>query len=258
MGFEESMIEAGFHDEEKYLEYLMEEFENQDENQQFCDDDSDNNETEEYYEGDDYLEEECKKYYAWCRNNPIKKELLVVWAYTFFESEKENEYFFVNRFLEWEQREKECIEQLKEYWGDKYEELYSFIVWKNENPMEEILRQPQHEYFDFRYDPPLELPESDIIDYDLEDFKYWIKRKQEFDSWINNATEDKKKEFFDEIDYNEFNNDKSIENIRLCIERQLNDDKELDYTKQKVMSWYDTQPEKASKLFYYIKCVQYY
>lgn len=256
MGFEDSMIEAGFHDEEDYLEHLMDEFDKQNETQQEYDEDINDEYDEEWPDG--YYEEESNRYYKWFRENPIKKELFIAWAYTFYEAEKNNDFFFVDRFMEWEQDEEGHIERLKNYWGKEYEALLSFIVWKQENPMEEILRQPQHEYFDFRYDPPLELSESEVLEYDVEDFKNWINRKKEFEKWFTNTSEEKKREFLNEVDYNEFDDDKSIENIRLCIIKQMDDDKEPDFIKQKVLDWYDSQPEEAGKLFYHIKCVQYY
>ncbi len=256
MGYEDSMIEAGFHDEEDYLEHLMDEYDKQNETQHEYDEDIDDEYEEDWPDG--YYEEESTRFYKWFRENPIKKELLVAWAYTFYEADKNNDFFFVDRFLEWEQDEEGCIERLKKYWGDEYEDLLSFIVWKQENPMEEILRQPQHEYFDFRYEPPLELPESEVLEYDVEDFKSWIKRKKGFEKWISTTSEDKKREFLKEVDYNEFDDNKSIENIRLCIIKQMDDDKEPDFIKQKVLDWYDSHPEEAGKLFYHIKCVQYY
>lgn len=266
MGFEESMIEDGFHDEETYLEHLMDEADREWERQQ--NDESswdDNHSEEEYYEedydegyvDDEWYEEVRKRYQQWIKENPIMQKLFMAWIDCYSEWE-DYEYFILDKFLEWESMEEDWrIGQLKDYYGeDFYQKIYSFFKWQVENPIEEELRPHSIEYFDYSETPPIPLPDSEVIYSEVWDFEEWIRQKENYEKWLSEASDEEKNVFFKEVDEYEFDGDNSVEHVRDCVLRQLNEDDFSDYTRQKIKNWYDRDPEKARDLVYYIRCVE--
>ena len=103
MSFEDSMLEEGFHNEEEYLEYLMDEADKEWERQQY----ERTSYQEEYYEDDDYCYEDDEEYYdklreryrQWIKEeNPLKFKIFTAWVK--FDAEWESRYKEPNIFLD--------------------------------------------------------------------------------------------------------------------------------------------------------------
>ncbi|MBR5831652.1 MAG: hypothetical protein IKY79_03460 [Bacteroidales bacterium] len=264
MSFEDSMLEDGFHDEEEYLEYLMDEADKEWERQRY----EQSSWKEEYYEDEEYYDEEDEEYYnelqeryrQWIKDNPLKVQIFWAWLYFDYEWEYRcNEKNIVlDKFEQWQKDEEYCIKELKAYYHDYYPRILKFFEWKVENPIEEILRQPNIEYFqpieEFPY--AQEIPKRDLLVDEMEDYEEWIKNKECYEQWVLSVSDEDKKEFWDMVNEYDFQNDTSIEHIRECIFEQMKD--EINSKKEKVMSWFDEDPMRGQKLFYYIKCVQNY
>lgn len=264
MGFEDSMIEDGFHDEEEYLEHLMNEAEEEWERQQYeqssYQEEYDEDE-EYYYEDDEEYYDKLREQYRQCmKDNPLKHKIFCAWVH--FDAEWEDRYkeenIYLDKFEQWQEDEKGCIQQIEDYYHVYYPRILKFFEWGIENPIEEILRQPQIEYFRPTDEYPYvqKIPDRELLVDEMEDYEDWIKNKEKYEQWISTATDEEKKEFLDMVNENEFQYDTSIEHTRECILKQMEDD--LDYTKEKVMSWFDEDTIRGQKLFYHIKCVQNY
>lgn len=264
MGFEDSMIEDGFHDEEEYLEHLMDEAENEWERQQYEESSyqEEYDDDEEYYDEDDeeYYDSLREKYRQWIKENPLKHKIFCAWVQfdSEWESRNREKNIFLDKFGQWQEDEDYYIKQLKDYYHVYWPRIVKFFEWKIDNPIEEILRQPHIEYFRPTSEYPYmqEIPDRELLVDELEEFEEWIGNKEKYEQWKSTATDEEKKEFWDMVNENEFQNDTSIEHTRKCILKQMKD--ELDYTKEKVMSWFDEDTIRGQKLFYLIKCVQNY
>lgn len=264
MGFEESMIEDSFHDEEDYLEHLMDEADREWECQQYEQSSyQEEYEDDEFYDEDDeeYYEGLLKQYQQWAKENPLKHKVFLAWAY--FDTEKDSDSrddnFLLDRFENWQREEDWQTERMKDYYGDDfYQQILSYFKWKIENPIEEILRQPQIEYFyptdTFPY--VQEIPPRDLLIEEVNEFEEWIELKKKYEQWLSTSSEVNRKEYLDEIIESEFKGDISVGHVKDCMLKQLEAEKTLDFTKEKVMKWYDEDGERGRDLFFMIKCVQ--
>lgn len=263
MGFEDSMIEDGFHDEEEYLEYLMDEADREYERQQY-----EQSTYQDDYEDDNYYDENNEEYYntlrekykQWAKNNPLKYKIFIAWIDFDTEWDYEDDNFVLDKFEQWQNEEDWQMERLKDYYHEYYPRIIKYFEWEIDNPIEEILRQPEIEYFRpiSEYPYVQGIPECELLIDKMEDYEEWIRNKKKYEQWVSTASEEEKRDFWDMVIDNEFQNDTSIEHTRDCLLKQLDDDKTSDFTKEKVMSWFDEDTIRGQKLFYYIKCVQNY
>lgn len=262
MGFEDSMIEDGFHDEEEYLEHLMDEAEREWESQQNEQSSYEEYEDDEegYYEDEEYYVNLQEQYRQWAKDNPLKHQVFIAWAY--FDTEKDSDSnvdnFILDKFIEWQREEDWQTERMKDYYGDFYPRILLYFEWKMENSIEELIRHPEIEYFYPIEDYPYvqEIPYRDLLVEKVENFEEWIRNKKNFDQWLSTAPDEERKEFLDNINQDFFHRNTSIENVRECLIKHLDDNKELDFIKNKIMVWYDEDGKRGRDLFYMIKCVQ--
>lgn len=146
MGFEESMIEDGFHDEEEYLEHLMDEADREMERQQYEQSSyQDEYEDDYYYEEDEEDDEEFRKQYAqWAQENPLRYKIFCAWLNLDEEDDKDIDY--LDKFVQWQEDEDWQMTRLKDYYNEYYPRIIRYFEWCIENPIEEILRTHNIKY----------------------------------------------------------------------------------------------------------------
>ena len=261
MGFEESMIEDGFHDEGEYLEHLMDEadriFERQQYEQSLY---REEYEDDGYYVDEEYYDELREQYKQWAEENPLKNRIFIAWVHFDTEWDYKDDNFILDKYEEWRMEKEWQMERLQDYYDDFYPRIIKYFEWGIDNPIEEILRQPHIDYSRTSDTYPYieAIPERELLLDEVIDYEEWIKNKNNFDSWCSKENEEVKKEFFDMVIEHEFNNDTSIEHVRDCILKQMEIDKEPDFIVKKVMNWFDEDGDQGRELFYRIKCLQYY
>lgn len=260
MGFEDSMIEDGYHDEGDYLEHLMDDAEKSWKRQQAMESTWNSYDEGESFPGEDYDEyyENIidNQYKPWIENNPIKFELFIAWLDVFTRMDYDDNYFFVKKFLEWEQDEATHIEQLKNFYEDFFPRIYSFFEWKTENYIENYLRQPVVYYFDKDVFPGMRLlQKSEVLQNEVEDFELWIKKKKEYESWLENASS-LAKECYDYDICDLFDGDVTSNHVYEILQKQI--EKEDESVKQLVLEWFWEDREKGKDLYVYIQRVKYY
>ena len=264
MSFEDSMIEDGYHDEEEYLNYLMDEAEEECKRQKYEKSLYDN----EMYDEDDFYVEDDEEHYnelneeylQWLKDYPLKHKIFIAWVYYDTDWDYKDKNFILKKFEEWKQDENWQMSCLKNYYREYYPRIIKYFRWKINNPIEEILRQP---YLDIEFTIPISehpyyrmIPQKELLIQEMEDFEDWICTKERYKKWMRTASDKKVKDFLDDIDDFEFQNDTSIEHMRECLLKQLEDDNLSDLEKKKIMRWFDEDTERGCKLFYNIKCVQ--
>ena len=125
MSFEDSMLDDGYQNEGDYLEHLMDDAERTYRQQQAMEaswNSSDEGGTFHSEDYDEYYENVIENHYKpWIENNPLKFELFIAWLDIFTNLDYDDNYFFVKKFLEWEQDEVTHINQLKDYYNRKNE-----------------------------------------------------------------------------------------------------------------------------------------
>lgn len=267
MAFEDSMIDAGFHDEEEYLEHLMDEAA-----EEFC---SKQKETEDNYYDENVVEEtdenednykgdlypkEREEYKEWIKENPFLKELFIAWLDIYYPSRSGiNE--IIEAFLEWRRDIKYNTSLVENYYGCNYPRIIEYFKWKVDNTIEEILRFPQIEYVGSIYDPLEELSQEEILLQKVLDFENWLRIKENYKKWVSKATDKEKKQFFEEVKEYYFDKDVSTENIRHYILQQLDDEYPLkilrDIIRDKVLRWFDNDAELACKTIFEIQCIYF-
>lgn len=263
MGFEESMIEDGFHDEEEYLEHLMDEADRELEYPQYEQSSyQDECEDEYYYEEEDDDEYYCclrKQFVKWAKENPLKTKIFYAWLY--FDTEEDyNDNDYLDKFVQWQKYEDEEITHLKDYYQEYYPRIIKYFVWCIENPIEEILRTHEIEYLRPTNEYPYveSIPYRELLIDEMEDFENWVANKKSYEQWLTTASDKEKNDLFAIVNENDFQNDTSNEHVRECLLNHFGEDSVLDFQKKRVMSWFDEDMERGKNLYYTIQCIENY
>lgn len=253
MGFEESMMEDGFHDEQEYLDHLMNEADKEFESQQEMKSswNSYSGEEEDYEEETDYYYRMRNEMSKWVKENPLKWKFFIVWVHLDTEWNYQNKNFLLDKFDEWISDEEEQMERIEDYYGSFYPRLLKYFTWQIENPIEEIIRQPSLEYYSG-------FSEDDMLEERVEDYERYIKDKDKYAEWILSVSPDEKKEYVSDVYDIEFDGDISMSHIRECVITQMKRDDISKKNIQKVLDWYDSNGDKAREFCCYIKCVKHF
>lgn len=254
MAFEDSMIDAGFHDEEEYLEHLMSEAENFWRKQKESDDiyyDEDGGEDE-----NDLYPKEREGYKEWIKKNPLLKELFVAWLNIYYPSTIGSNDF-IEAFLEWRRDIQYNTILVENYYGNYYPRLIKYFKWKVDNAIEEILRFPQIENFDYNCEPPEEFSNADLLIQKVLEFENWLSFKDYYNKWMIKATEKEKNQLYEEVKKSYFDNDVTTESIRRYILQKLDDEDVIQTNKDLVLRWFDNNPQLACKTIFEIECIYY-
>lgn len=258
MGFEDSMIEDGFNDEEEYLEHLMDEAESLWQEEQFENNDSFDDQVDfgKGY-GLEYYEDLEKRYAQWKKDNPLKNELFLTWVscyygYPFWSMGNER----MDAFVDWEEDESLHINQLESYYGTNYKKIYDYLQWKSENPVENFLLIKSH----IRYSLDLQNVEKKstrkygdtllLINY-VDIYERWMEKRSLYEDWKINASDIELFLFYRYIEKTFFRGDISIDYIEEC----------LDYYGlfcKPVSPMYYQEPEKLRKMVFKMECIRFF
>lgn len=266
MGFEDSMIEEGFHDEGEYLEHLIGKAEDN-----WITEYNQRNDFNEYpgseddgYEDEECLEEDRKKYIQWARKNPLEKELFVAWANVYWKFTLSTPVQYFQLYIEyWIGNEEYRLYQLESLYGPDFQNVYNYLKWRIENPIENSILLEEFEKNDMEFgfdysncppDPPIELPECEILLKRVEFYEDWMKSKREYDNWKSNTIGEEKELFFKQIKDVIFNGDISAAHIRRCIEKE----DIYDSIKENILRLFDIAPDKNRDLIYEMECIRFY
>ena len=266
MSFEESMIEDGYHDEEEYIEHLMDEAENEwecQQNYQNSHKESCNDDYGDYDDEEEYYEKLKSQYQDYFKDNTLKFRIFLTWIHFDTEWNYKDRHFLLHKFAEWQGNEEWQTKRMKDYYSFYYPQIIKYLEWVINNPIEDYLTEsyrernielvihpsPTHPFVE-------PIPERDLIVERVNALGDWLNRKNKFEQWMLNSSDDEKTKFFNKIDEEEFESDSSAKHVRECVLRQLKGDRELDSTIEKVMNWYDEDAERGRNLFYMITCVQ--
>jgi hypothetical protein len=256
MGFEDSMIENGFHDEEEYLEHLIDEadkiFEHQLNRQSSCIEEG----NEDFYFQSDYNELRIE-FQHWIRANPIMHKVFLVWFFFYAKRDKKNNNILLDKFEEWRDNETLQIIKLQKYYGDTYYRIIKYSRWEQDNLIEDILRRPHFKFYypqnsNLNYN---DIPPTELLTDELNNIEEWIENKEKYNQWSSAVSDEIKKQYVNNIIWNKLNAGDTAY-IRECILQQLEEDEEPEYLKEEVMNWFELDCNRARELFLYIKCVQ--
>lgn len=254
MGFEESMIEDGFHDEEEYLEHLLDEADDffcrqQEKKYSYYD---------EYKEDDEYYYDDLDyEYKEWVKKHPLKRRVFNYWLDFICEWDWNKTKDLLDNFAEWHSQEWWHISQLKRHLGDFYPRMIRYLAWEITNPIEEILRIPNiQQYRPTKEFPYLKIiPEKELIFKRVDDFEEWIEQKTKYKQWLATVTDDKKETFLNRVIQETLNNDISSSHVREYILNQF--EKEPGIIKEQITNWFDEDCERGITLFLEIQCVKF-
>lgn len=260
MGFNDSMIENGFQDEEEFLEHIMDEadkeFEKQYKLQQYWDnfpngvveDDSDDE-----YSDDEYYREEWKRYCIWKDNNYTMWNHFWIWFDTLSSHAKHHgSTAVVDAFLEWEQMSDMFIGQLKNYYGDLYKIIHNILIWEEKHPIQRILEGTFVDFFSNTEDKF----ECDNIVAVLTEGLYDVPWNEvnNYNKMISNITREERDIFYKKIDKDIFNNNRSIEMMLFVIlKSNLSQN-----TKEILFKEFIKNPKSSIDEYYQIKCIETY
>ena len=254
MSFEESMIEDGYHDEEEYLEHLLDEadeiFRHQLEDKySYCDEYEEDDEF--YYENLDY------EYKEWLEKHPLKRRVFMFWLDYICEWDGRKHNDLLDKFAEWHSQEWWHISQLKRYLGDFYPRMIKYLAWEIANPIEEILRIPNvQQYRPIKEFPYLTIvPEKELIFERVDDFEEWIGKKTKYKQWLTTAADDEKEALVNRVIQETLNNDISSGHIREYILNQL--EKQPGIIIEQITNWFDEDCERGISLFLEIQSVKF-
>lgn len=266
MGIEESMIEDGFHDEEEYLEHLLDEaddfFRRQQEERN-----SYQEESFSYQKGNEKIDsheystrsELENQYYKWRNENPLGNKLFITWVNLDFDWDKKVTYPFLEKFEWWKRNEGDPNIQtaaIRASYGDFFSRIVEYFKWQLENPIEDMLRLPYVEQYSGGYPFTKKIPERELLVDRVYKFEDWIKYKKTYDKLFNNASDEKKKEFIEYVNEVEFQNDTSFNHVKECLIEFI--DLNIGYCNinaNEVMVWYVEDEERGRDLFYRIQCI---
>lgn len=276
MSIEDSMIEAGFHDEETYLEHLIDEAEEITKNRQNHELSWESLEREKEFrweDSDEYneeLEKHIDKYGQWVEDNPFKFQLFIAWIDISYRRDYDDYYFFIKRFLEWEQNEELCINQLKEKYGDFYQKIVDYFEWKSQNLIENYLRQPEILYYDKTQEYGIKkLPPDVILKNEVMDYERWVEYKEDYDRWYSKFDDCTLLPIDLEVHWNAVcrkyfdgnqsifcvnHQDEAIISVRKAIVKQI--DAEIEPIKDLILDWFDNNPIEANSLYIRICCIK--
>ena len=198
MGVEESMIEDGFHDEEEYLEHMLDEADDFFRRQQ----EKKYSYYDEYKEDDEYYYDDLDyEYKEWVKKHPLKRRVFNYWLDFICEWDGNKTKDLLDNFAEWHSQEWWHISQLKRHLGDFYPRMIRYLAWDITNPIEEILRIPniqqQRPTKEFPYLKII--PEKELIFKRVDDFEEWIEQKTKYKKWLATVTDDKKETFLNRV-----------------------------------------------------------
>ena len=258
MGFEESMIEDGFHDEEEYLVHLMDEAESLWQEEQLENNDSYDDQCNcgkgynlEYYE------ELEKRYAQWEKDNPLKNELFLAWVscyygYPFWSMGNEGMDAFVN----WEEDEAIHHNQLESYYGTNYNKIYDYLQWKSKNPVENYLLIWSHT----RCSIDIQNVEKKstrkyggtilLLNY-VDIYELWMEKARLYEDWKKNTSDIELFLFYRHIEKTFFRGDISIDYIEECLDNN-------GLFLKPVSSMYYQEPEELRKMVFEMECIRFF
>lgn len=181
------MLDAGYYDEEEYLEHLHDVAENSWEEQErrsasYTDyeENEDDGDMEEYYD-----EIEMGKYKDWIEKNLVEKDLFITWFQIFRYMDFFDYDYLLQEWQEWLHNPDGCIEELKQCFGSDYSRMTTYFSWKSRNYLEEHFRNPYYETIDSSGEL---LSKEDILRNQLDDFEEWMRIKGRYEEWQANAS----------------------------------------------------------------------
>lgn len=259
MGFEESMIEDGFTDEEAYLEHLLdladeqfykntgvsynEYLEYEDFDQQTYEDRIDE------YEYVDVTDEERDFYRSWRESNLEESVYFSLWVDTFFgEGRKPRFEDYVDKLTEYLHASEIHKNELKNHYRGFYEAVVDYLMWKRKNPM----------YSLFLEECINVISDEDSYDHEIlnriVEYNKWKDEQEAYEQYINQLSELEKQNFYDDINECYFDGEKTQENILNAI-RSNTDYYDL-YANRYVKDENDVND--ICELYYYMVCVDYW
>ena len=255
MGFEDSMIEDGFHDEEEYVEHLLDEaddFFRRQQEKKYSYYDEYEEDDEFYYDDLDY------EYKEWCEKHPLKRRVFSFWLDFICEWDYCKYNDLLDKFAEWHSQEWWHISQLKWHLGDFYPRMIKYLAWEIANPIEEILRIPNvQQYRPTTVFPYLKIvPEKELIFERVTDFEEWNGKKKKYKQWLTTVTSDEEEALTNRIIKELLNNDISSSHVREYILDQFKEKPGIII--EQLSTWFDEDTERGIRLFLEVQCVKFF
>lgn len=250
MGFEESMIEDGFHDEEEYLEHLLDEAEKLYAHDNYTEEILDDPSLQE--DDESFDESERIRYANWVIENPLEKEFFCAWLNTDI-CGTYSTYYIIEKFHEWEKNTEKCKGDLKINYGNLYPQIVEYFLWKIDNKEEDKLIR--YEYNSDLENDYYSLSLREALLRDVENYQSWLLSKSSYLNWESEISDEEKKKFYEEVVEEEFGGDYSTEYVRKLVFSYIDENDESDT--HRFTKWFDDNPQKALEIYFLIKCVQH-
>lgn len=173
MSFHDSMIEAGYFDEQDYLDHLFDVADKAFEEQSNIK----YEEESDYDDSDDNWNEDAMEYAEWLCDNHRRKILFLMW----FNLQRESGAFDnpLDARRAYIEEEEYCNNEVKESYGQFFNVVMHYVEWRENNLAEEVFREPKYDLYD---------EDGEYIGFrgklskQVEEWFHWMRKKQIFDS----------------------------------------------------------------------------